>query len=210
MTWRPGARFCQASSAEIFGRPSQVPQNEETEIRPVSPYGDSKAYGHFVTSTYRDAHGIHANNAILYNHESPLRPVSFVTAKIADGAARIKLGLQSDLQLGNLDVRRDWGFAGDYVRAMWLMLQAETPGDFVVATGVAHSVRDLCRFAFERVGLDFEQYVRVNPEFFRLAEADILVGDASKAHSVLGWKPEVGFGETMGMMVDAFMERLSA
>jgi len=205
----PSARFCQASSAEIFGRPSQVPQNEDTPFLPVSPYGDSKAYGHFVTSTYRDAHGIHASNAILYNHESPLRPVSFVTGKIADGAARIKLGLASELQLGNLDVRRDWGFAGDYVRAMWLMLQADTPGDFVIATGLAHSVRQVCEVAFARVGFDYQSYVKVNPEFFRPAEAEVLVGDFSKARAVLGWEPEVGFTEIVGMMVDACMERLS-
>lgn len=205
----PNARFCQASSAEIFGRPSQVPQDERTPIRPISPYGDSKAYGHFVTTTYREAHGLHASNAILYNHESPLRPISFVTAKIANGAARIRLGLADDLQLGNLDVRRDWGFAGDYVRAMWLMLQPDTPGDYVIATGVAHSVCDVCESAFARVGLDYERYVHVNPEFLRPAEAEILVGDSAKALDLLGWEPEVGFDELIGMMVDSSMERLS-
>lgn len=205
----PAARFCQASSAEIFGRPAQVPQNEDTPIAPVSPYGDSKAYGHFVTTTYRDAHGMHANNAILYNHESPLRPVSFVTGKIADGAARIKLGLADSLELGNLDVRRDWGFAGDYVRAMWMMLQADAPDDFVIATGVAHSVREVCEFAFEHVGLDCGRYVRVNPEFFRPAEAAVLVGNSAKARETLGWEPEVGFDQLIGMMVDADLERLA-
>jgi GDPmannose 4,6-dehydratase len=204
----PGARFCQASSAEIFGRPAQVPQNEETVIAPVSPYGDSKAYGHFVTTTYREAHGMHANNAILYNHESPLRPVSFVTAKIADAAARIKLGLQSELALGNLDVRRDWGFAGDYVRAMWMMLQAENAADYVVATGVAHSVRDVCVAAFSHVGLDCDNYVLVDERFFRPAEADILVGDSSKIRTVLGWEPVVGFAELIGMMVDEDLKHL--
>jgi len=205
----PAARFCQASSAEIFGRPAQVPQNEDTPIAPVSPYGDSKAYGHFVTTTYRDAHGMHANNAILYNHESPLRPVSFVTGKIADGAARIKLGLADSLELGNLDVRRDWGFAGDYVRAMWMMLQADAPDDFVIATGVAHSVREVCEFAFEHVGLDCGRYVRVNPEFFRPAEAAVLVGNSAKARETLGWEPEVGFDQLIGMMVDADLGRLA-
>ncbi len=204
----PEARFCQASSAEIFGRPSQVPQDESTPICPVSPYGDSKAYGHFVTATYRDAHGVHANNAILYNHESPLRPVSFVTAKIADGAARIKLGLADDLQIGNLDVRRDWGFAGDYVRAMWLMLQAEEPSDYVIATGVGHSVRDVCDFAFTRVGLNYQDHVRVNPEFFRPAEPEVLVGNSAKARERLDWEPLVGFDEVVGMMVDSHLERL--
>jgi len=205
----PAARFCQASSAEIFGRPAQVPQDESTPIAPVSPYGDSKAYGHFVTTTYRDAHGMHANNAILYNHESPLRPVSFVTAKIAAAAAHIKLGLESELALGNLDVRRDWGFAGDYVRAMWLMLQAEKPGDYVVATGVAHSVRDVCDAAFAHVGLDYRDYVRVDERFFRPAEADVLVGDAWKIRAELGWEPKVAFAELVAMMVDADLDGLA-
>ena len=203
-----GARFCQASSAEIFGRPAQIPQDETTAIAPVSPYGDSKAYGHFVTTTYRDAHGMHANNAILYNHESPLRPVSFVTGKIANGAARIKLGLDSELCLGNLDVRRDWGFAGDYVRAMWQMLQAETPGDYVVSTGVAHSVRDVCEAAFSHVGLDYQDFVRVDERFFRPAEAEILVGDSSKIRAQLGWEPVVDFPQLVSMMVDADLGRL--
>lgn len=205
----PKARFCQASSAEIFGRPSRTPQDEETSIRPVSPYGDSKAYGHFVTTTYRDAHCLHASNAILYNHESPLRTTSFVTGKIADGAARIKLGLAGELSLGNLDVRRDWGFAGDYVRGMWLLLQADVPGDYVVATGVARSVRDLCESAFGRVGLDYREFVRVDPQFFRPAEAEVLVGNPTKAREALGWEPEVDFDEVVAMMVDAAVERLS-
>jgi len=205
----PKACFCQASSAEVFGRPSQVPQNEDTPIRPVSPYGDSKAYGHFVTTTYREAHGMRASNAILYNHESPLRPVSFVTAKIADGVARIKLGLAFELQLGNLDARRDWGYAGDYVRAMWLIQQADEPGDFVISTGVAHSIRHVCAFAFAHVGLDYQDYVRVNRDFFRPAEAEVLVGDSAKARDTLGWEPSVGFDELVGMMVDAYLKRLA-
>jgi GDPmannose 4,6-dehydratase len=205
----PNARFCQASSAEIFGRPARTPQDEGTPIRPVSPYGDSKAYAHFVTTTYREAHKVHASNAILYNHESPLRTTSFVTGKIADGAARIKLGLANDLALGNLDVRRDWGFAGDYVRAMWLMLQAEVSDDYVVATGVAHSVRDLCDSAFRRIDLDYQQFVRVDPQFFRLDEAEILIGDPAKAHRTLGWEPTVGFDDIVSMMVDAAVTRLT-
>jgi len=204
----PEACFCQASSAEIFGRPVAVPQDESTPIAPVSPYGDSKAYGHFVTTTYRDAHGLHCSNAILYNHESPLRPVSFVTGKIANGAARIKQGLETELCLGNLDVRRDWGFAGDYVRAMWLILQAETPGDYVVSTGVAHSVRDVCEAAFAHVDLDYRDYVHVDERFFRPAEADILVGDSTKIRTDLGWEPAVDFTELVAMMVDADLERL--
>ena len=205
----PEACFCQASSAEIFGRPIAVPQDENTPIAPVSPYGDSKAYGHFVTTTYRDAHNMHCSNAILYNHESPLRPVTFVTGKIANGAARIKQGLEAELCLGNLDVRRDWGFAGDYVRAMWLILQADTPGDYVVSTGVAHSVRDVCEAAFGHVDLDYRDYVRVDERFFRPAEADILVGDSTKIRTELGWEPGVDFKELVAMMVDADLERLS-
>jgi GDPmannose 4,6-dehydratase len=204
----PQARFCQASSAEIFGRPSEWPQNESTRICPVSPYGDSKAYAHFATSTYRDAYGICASNAILYNHESPLRTPAFVTGKIAHGAASIKQGLTSELAMGNLDVKRDWGFAGDYVRAMWLMLQPDAPGDYVIATGIAHSVRDMCEVAFEHLGLDYRDFVSVDPQFFRPSEAEVLVGDASKARNELGWEPTVSFEEVVTMMVDAAEERL--
>jgi GDPmannose 4,6-dehydratase len=205
----PSAHFCQASSAEIFGRPSEWPQNERTRVCPVSPYGDSKAYAHFATSTYRDAYGIHASNAILYNHESPLRTSAFVTGKIAHGAASIKLGLAEGLAMGNLDVQRDWGFAGDYVRAMWLMLQAESPGDYVVATGIAHSVREMCAVAFGHLGLDYQEYVSVDPQFFRPSEAEVLVGDASKAREMLSWTPTIDFEEVVTMMVDAAVEQLT-
>jgi GDPmannose 4,6-dehydratase len=206
----PSIRFYQASSSEMFGKVREVPQNESTPFYPRSPYGVAKAYGHSITVNYRESYGIFAVSGILFNHESPRRGLEFVTRKVSDGAARISLGLASELSLGNLDAERDWGFAGDYVRAMWLMMQRDEPGDYVVASGVGHSVRDLCRVAFERVGLDYEQHVVTDPAFIRPAEVDHLLGDASKARSELGWAPEVGFGEMVAMMVDTDVARLKA
>ena len=204
----PQMRFYQASSSEMFGKVREVPQTEATPFHPRSPYGVAKAYGHFLTVNYRESYGLFAVSGILFNHESPRRGLEFVTRKVTDGAARISLGLASELRMGNLDARRDWGFAGDYVRAMWLMLQQDDPSDFVVATGTDHSVRDLCRIAFERVGLDYERHVVVDPAFYRPAEVDHLTGDASRARAVLGWEPEVGFRELVEMMVDADLARL--
>lgn len=202
------ARFFQASSAEIFGNPETSPQDENTPIRPVTPYGASKAYAHLLVQNVRAGWGVFACSGILYNHESPLRPTSFVTRKITDGAARIKLGLARELRLGNLDAARDWGYAGDYVEAMWRMLQAERPDDYVIASGEAHTVRDFCEVAFSRVGLDWEEYVVVDPAFFRPVDWQAPVGDSSKAGEVLGWVPGVSFGEVVEMMVDADVERL--
>jgi GDPmannose 4,6-dehydratase len=204
-------RFYQASSSEIFGEPREVPQNEETPLAPVTPYGVAKAYAHFITRTYRGRYGLHASSGILYNHESPRRPLDFVTRKISNAAAAISLGLRSDVSLGDLDARRDWGFAGDYVRAMWLMLQRETPGDYVVASGEAHSVRELASVAFSHVGLDWEEHVRVDESLIRgNAELHDLVGDASKANEQLGWFRTTDFEGLVRMLVDADLERLRA
>ena len=204
----PAARFYQASSSEMFGKVRETPQNELTPFHPRSPYGVAKAYGHFITVNYRESYGIHASSGILFNHEGPLRGLEFVTRKITDAVARIKLGLADHVMLGNLDARRDWGYAGDYVRAMWLMLQQDEPGDYVVATGVSHTVRDFCRIAFGHVGLDWESHVRLDPSLLRPAEVMDLLGDPSLARERLGWVPEVGFEDLVQMMVDADMERL--
>ncbi len=201
-------RFYQASSSEMFGKVREVPQKETTPLYPRSPYGVAKVYGHWITVNYRESYGIHASSGILFNHESPRRGLEFVTRKITDGVARVKLGLADKLALGNLDAKRDWGFAGDYVRAMWLMLQQDEPGDFVIATGASHSVRDFVQAAFGHVGLDWEKYVTTDPRYMRPAEVDFLVGDASKAAKILKWHPEVDFKDLVRMMVDADMKRL--
>ena len=201
-------RFYQASSSEMFGKVREVPQTEQTPFHPRSPYGVAKAYGHFLTVNYRESYGLHAVSGILFNHESPRRGLEFVTRKVTDGAARIALGLASELHMGNLDAERDWGFAGDYVRAMWMMLQKPEPTDYVVATGVAHSVRDLCRIAFAHVKLDYEDHVRVDPSLLRPAEIDHLLGDATRARQELGWMPSVSFEQLIAMMVDADLARL--
>jgi GDPmannose 4,6-dehydratase len=206
----PKARFYQASSSEMFGKVREVPQTEQTPFYPRSPYAVAKVYGHYITVNYRESYNLFAVSGILFNHESPRRGLEFVTRKITDGVVRIKLGLADSLPLGNVDSCRDWGFAGDYVRAMWLMLQQETPDDFVVATGESHSVREFCEIAFSHVGLDWSKYVRQDPRFMRPAEVDHLFGDASKARRVLGWKPKVDFTGLIRMMVDADMERLKA
>ncbi len=204
----PGARFYQASSSEMFGQVRESPQRESTPFYPRSPYGVAKVYGHFITVNYRDSYGLFACSGILFNHTSPRRGREFVTRKVSDGVARIKLGLTRELRLGTLDARRDWGFAGDYVEAMWRMLQQPTPGDYVVATGVAHSVRELVEIAFGCVGLDWREYVRDDPSLHRPAEVERLVGDASKARATLGWAPRVAFPDLVATMVQADMERL--
>ena len=205
----PKIRFYQASSSEMFGKVLEVPQTELTPFYPRSPYGVAKAYGHFITVNYRESYGLFAVSGILFNHESPRRGLEFVTRKISDGAARIKLGLASELCLGNLDARRDWGFAGDYVRAMWQMLQGDVAQDYVIATGKMHSVRECVEIAFDQVGLDWKQHVKHDEAFERPAEVDQLLGDASKAQGKLGWTPQVSFDELVRMMVDADVERLS-
>jgi GDPmannose 4,6-dehydratase len=209
-TTDPSIRFYQASSSEMFGKVRDVPQDETTPFYPRSPYGVAKAYGHFITVNYRESYGIFAVSGILFNHESPRRGLEFVTRKISDGAARIKLDWTDELRLGNLDAKRDWGFAGDYVEAMWLMMQRGEPTDYVVATGEAHSVREFVDIAFDHVGLDPERHVVVDPRFERPAEVDHLVGDASRARRELGWEPRVSFENLVRMMVDADLERLSA
>ncbi|HXZ82466.1 MAG TPA: GDP-mannose 4,6-dehydratase [Acidimicrobiales bacterium] len=199
----PEVRFYQASSSEMFGKVHESPQNELTPFHPRSPYGVAKVYGHWITVNYRESYGLHASSGILFNHESPRRGFEFVTRKVTNAAARVAVGLEREVRLGNLDAQRDWGFAGDYVRAMWLMLQQDQPDDFVVATGLTHSVRELCAVAFGRVGLHWEDHVVVDEKFRRPAEVDVLVGDATKARASLGWKPEVDFAELVEMMVDA-------
>jgi GDPmannose 4,6-dehydratase len=201
-------RFYQASSSEMFGKVQAVPQDENTHFYPRSPYGVAKVYGHWATVNYRESYGMYAVSGILFNHESPRRGLEFVTRKVTDGAARIKLGLAGELRLGNLDAQRDWGFAGDYVRAMHLMLQQDQPDDYVVATGETHTVQRLVELAFGAVGLDWREHVSLDPRFMRPAEVDLLVGDPSKAQRELGWEPEVGFEALVTMMVDADLERL--
>jgi GDPmannose 4,6-dehydratase len=205
----PRIRFYQASSSEMFGKVREVPQTELTPFYPRSPYGVSKVFAHYITVNYRESYDLFAVSGILFNHESPRRGLEFVTRKVTDGVARIKLGLSDSVALGNLDAKRDWGFAGDYVRAMWLMLQQERADDYVIATGKSHSVRELVEVAFAHAGLDWQKYVRLDPKFLRPAEVDLLVGDASKAHKTLGWRPEVDFASLVRMMVDADMARLS-
>jgi GDPmannose 4,6-dehydratase len=206
----PEARFFQASSSEIFGKPAEVPQSETTPFHPRNPYGVSKVYGHLMTMTYRENYDLYACSGILYNHESPRRSPEFVTRKITLAAAKIKLGLAKELRLGNLDARRDWGFAGDYVRAMWLMLQQERADDYVLATGETHSVRELCEEAFSHLGLDYREYAVTEEEDFRPPETAQLVGNPAKAHRVLGWKREVSFRDLVRTMVDADLEALRA
>jgi GDPmannose 4,6-dehydratase len=203
----PKARFYQASSSEMFGKVHESPQTETTPFYPRSPYGVAKVYGHWITVNYRESFGLYAVSGILFNHESPRRGLEFVTRKVTDAVARIKLGRADKVSLGNLESRRDWGFAGDYVEAMWLMLQQSEPVDYVISTGDTRSVRELCDVAFKHVGLDYTKHVVQDPKFFRPAEVDLLVGDPSKAASKLGWKPRVMFHELVKMMVDADLER---
>lgn len=204
----PSARFYQASSSEMFGKVRETPQNELTPFYPRSPYGVAKVYGHWITVNYRESYGMYAVSGILFNHESPRRGMEFVTRKVSDGVARIKLGLTRELRLGNLDAHRDWGYAGDYVEAMWRMLQPTEPRDYVIGTGVMHSVRDLVEVAFRHVGLDWREHVVTDPAFIRPAEVDVLLADPSKAKAELGWTPTVGFTDLVTMMVDADLERL--
>jgi len=205
----PTIRFYQASSSEMFGRVKTVPQNEATDFYPRSPYGVAKVYGHWITVNYRESYDLHASSGILFNHESPRRGLEFVTRKVTHAAARIKHGIVNEVRLGNLDAQRDWGYAADYVRAMWLMLQQDTPDDFVIATGVTHSVRELCEVAFSAVGLRWEDYVVVDESLLRPAEVDTLVGDASKAQRELGWRSDVDFARLIEMMVAADLATLA-
>ncbi|HET7273557.1 MAG TPA: GDP-mannose 4,6-dehydratase [Longimicrobiaceae bacterium] len=205
--FNPKIRFYQASSSEMFGKVQAVPQSEDTPFYPRSPYGVAKVYGHWATVNYRESYDMFAVSGILFNHESPRRGLEFVTRKVTDAAARIKLGLADELRLGNLDAKRDWGFAGDYVQAMWLMLQRESPDDYVIATGETHSVGDLVETAFAHVDLDWHDYVVQDPRFMRPAEVDLLVGDPTRAKAELGWEPKVRFTELVKMMVDADLER---
>src|SRR6187549_1202206 len=205
----PGIRLYQASSSEMYGKVREVPQTETTPFYPRSPYGVSKVFAHYITVNYRESYNLFAVSGILFNHESPRRGLEFVTRKVTDGVARIKLGLADSLSLGNLDAQRDWGFSGDYVRAMWLMLQQPTADDYVIATGVSHSVRELVEIAFSRAGLDWQKYVKTDPSLLRPAEVDHLIGDPSKARQVLGWEQKVDFKRLIEMMVDADVERLT-
>ena len=204
----PSIKFYQASSSEMFGKVAEVPQSEKTPFYPRSPYGVAKVYGHWITVNYRESYNLHASSGILFNHESPRRGLEFVTRKISYGASSIKLGLEEKLSLGNLDAKRDWGFAGDYVEAMWLMLQQDTPDDYVICSGMTHSVREFCDLAFQHVGLSYQDHVLVDEQFFRPAEVDLLVGDYSKASEILNWKPSTTFDGLVEMMVDADMALL--
>jgi len=204
----PEVRFYQASSSEMFGKVQETPQSETTPFYPRSPYGVAKVYGHFITVNYRESYGLHASSGILFNHESPRRGLEFVTRKVTHLAAAIKLGMRDELPLGNLDARRDWGYTPDFVEAMWLMLQQDEPDDYVVGTGIAHSVRDLVEIAFDHVGLDPAKYVRQDPELLRPAEVDLLLADPAKANDVLGWKPRTDFETLIRLMVDADLVRL--
>ena len=205
----PTIRFYQASSSEMFGKVVEVPQTERTPFHPRSPYGVAKVYGHWITVNYRESYGLHASSGILFNHESPRRGLEFLPRKVAFSAAAIKLGLQEKLAVGNLDSERDWGYAPDYVRGMWMMLQQDEPDDYVLATGETHSGRELVQIAFDQVGLNWEDHVVIDQQFFRPAEVDLLIGNPSKAREQLGWKPEVGFEELVRMMVDADLAALS-
>ncbi len=204
----PAIRMYQASSSEMFGKVQETPQTETTPFYPRSPYGVAKVYGYWITINYRESYDLFASNGILFNHESPLRGLEFVTRKITDGVARIKLGVQDKLLLGNLEAKRDWGFAGDFVNAMWLMLQADKPDDYVVATGEQHSVREFCEIAFDTVGLKLEDYVGVDPRFYRPAEVETLLGDPTKARTELGWEPEISFEQLVTMMVEEDLQRI--
>ncbi len=206
----PKIRFYQASSSEMYGKVLETPQTENTPFYPRSPYGVAKVYGHYITVNYRESYDLFAVSGILFNHESPRRGLEFVTRKVTDGVARIKRGLSSELRLGNLDARRDWGFAGDYVEAMWLMLQQDTPDDYVIATGETHTVKELVQVAFDHAGLDWEKYVKLDPAFIRPAEVELLIGDPAKAKKQLGWTPKVSFEQLVKMMVDSDIERLYA
>ncbi|NTW28731.1 MAG: GDP-mannose 4,6-dehydratase [Coriobacteriia bacterium] len=207
---KPEARFYQAATSEMYGKVHEVPQRETTPFHPRSPYGVAKVYGFFITMNYRESYGMHASNGILFNHESPRRGLEFVTRKITNQVAKIKLGQASELRLGNLESKRDWGFAGDYVEMMWRMLQQDSPDDFVAATGETHTVREFCEIAFSRVGLDYQEYIKSDERFVRPAEVELLLGDPTKAKRVLGWEPTVSFRSLVEMMVDADMSRLSS
>lgn len=206
----PSIRFYQASTSEMFGLIQETMQSEKTPFYPRSPYGVAKLYGHWMTVNYRESFKLHASSGILFNHESPLRGIEFVTRKVTDGVARIKLGKQKKLALGNIDAKRDWGFAGDYVEAMWLMLQQDQPDDYVVATGVTTTVRDMCRIAFSHVGLNYEDHVEIDPKFYRPAEVEVLLGNPAKAQAKLGWKATTTLDQLITMMVDADLKRVAA